>query len=128
MCDIDFDPPSFYHSTTRRARKIHRCIECHGPIPPGTRYLHVFGVWDGDASGMHTHLECYELWEFVRDVVCGGEGAITHGGLYEECRHAADEYGLCGYDEERDEYAENPLLGVLKWIRDTYVAMEANRG
>lgn len=45
----------------RRARKEHRCEECHEVIKPGDRYEFVSGIWDGWPSALKTCLSCVEI-------------------------------------------------------------------
>lgn len=47
-CDYDYDPPEFGSiNNVKRARKVHRCDECSGPIFAGESYQRLVGVWDG---------------------------------------------------------------------------------
>ena len=55
MCSTDYDPPSMYETTLRKARKAHKCGECYRAIQPGETYQHVAGIWDGSFD---THKTC----------------------------------------------------------------------
>lgn len=63
MCEM----PSCYGHEERKARKAHKCCECHGAIQPGElyhfwnqgRYHH--GVWDGKASNYKVCVDCEAL-------------------------------------------------------------------
>ena len=50
MCFADSERPRFYDMAWRRAKKEHRCCECHDPIPIGARYEYVAGRWDDFAD------------------------------------------------------------------------------
>ena len=51
----DFDT-----SSKVKARKLHRCCECHGAINPGDTYEKAFIVQDGDVSNFKTCQKCAE--------------------------------------------------------------------
>lgn len=62
MCDCDTDdPPTFFESDMRKARKEHRCVECRRSIHAGDRYEYAAGVWDGDFYAFKTCLRCVGL-------------------------------------------------------------------
>lgn len=75
------DGPSFFVTTTPRARKEHYCCECSEPIPVGAKYERTTGLWDGRMGTYKTCLSCVEirnhfacdgwiygrLWEDLRD-------------------------------------------------------------
>ena len=63
-CSTDFgDAPSCSVVKTRRARKEHKCCECHGLILPGSRYEYTSGIWDGDPMDFKTCLTCVAIRE-----------------------------------------------------------------
>lgn len=73
--------PDAYVETTRRARKEHRCVECHKTIAPGELYQYVSGVWEGSASSFKTCLTC----DAVRSFLSGppnGIDCIAFGDLF----------------------------------------------
>ena len=73
----DFEGPSCYAQTFRKARKTHRCYECHSEIRRGDRYEEVTGVWDGRPDRFRTCLDCVS----VRDAFfCDG---FEYGGVWE---------------------------------------------
>lgn len=43
-----------------KARKVHRCWECEGPINPGEQY-HQFSTWMQGPVTLRTHIECTDL-------------------------------------------------------------------
>ena len=55
------DAPSCFSSRIRRARKLHRCYECHEGIPLGTQYEHASGIWDGRPDAFRACLSCVEI-------------------------------------------------------------------
>ena len=65
MCEM----PSCYGHDERKARKAHKCCECHGTIQPGEKYHFHHGVWDGEASDFKVCADCEALRaECDRDV------------------------------------------------------------
>lgn len=80
MCSIDYDPPSLYVRTTRKARKQHKCSECRRSIEPGETYQHVAGVWDGGMSTYKTCQHCVAGQNLLIDK-CGG---FLHEGIEED--------------------------------------------
>ena len=67
------DPPEFMAvEKLRRARKIHRCCECHGEIAKGEQHWCSAGVWDGDFQAFRVCLACEELRQEIVDD-CGDE-------------------------------------------------------
>ena len=57
MCEM----PSCYGHEERKARKAHKCCECHGMIHPGEKYRYHHGVWDGQASDHKVCADCESL-------------------------------------------------------------------
>ena len=57
MCEM----PSCYGRDHRKARKAHKCCECHGMIQPGEIYHYHHGVWDGEARGFKVCIDCDAL-------------------------------------------------------------------
>jgi hypothetical protein len=53
-----------WNVTWRRARKEHKCCECHETIRPGERYEHVFYVFEGTPGTYKTCEFC--ATEFAR--------------------------------------------------------------
>lgn len=54
----DYDLPSVYTETYRRAAKPHRCCECYREIPKGQLYQHVKGCWEGEWLEFKTCERC----------------------------------------------------------------------
>lgn len=88
MCSGDDNPPRVMSESRPRARKEHRCCECGRLIPPGTRYVRTWGIWD-DPDEFKQHIECRELLEYISDTYCGGE-SWSFGTLRQEVREYTD--------------------------------------
>jgi len=55
------DLPALYRVELRRARKPHRCCECHGTIRPKESCWFHHGLWDGEFLTFKVCSECEEL-------------------------------------------------------------------
>lgn len=97
--------PSVYACDTRKARKAHRCCECHGTIQPGESYFYQHGIWDGQPGAWKTCAECFALRSEVDAV-------------------AYDPYE-CAAFEELSEHIFNS--GEQEWI-NRFVANKEARG
>lgn len=75
----------FFIQETRKARKTHRCCECHKEIQIGERYEHARGKFDGDMWASDTCLICVEIAEAF---YCNGR---MFGCLWEEMSDILDE-------------------------------------
>jgi hypothetical protein len=64
MCDIGdiHDLCSVWNEARVRARKRHACMECRGPIEPGTSYTKHFSVFDGDVTHGKICAFCWRTW------------------------------------------------------------------
>jgi hypothetical protein len=58
---FDMESPGCQSTSIRKARKAHRCCECHEPILPGQRYEYTSGVWDGAPDAFKTCLACVAI-------------------------------------------------------------------
>ena len=88
-CYCDYDIPEFYNVTTRKARKVHKCKECGGPILPGDKYEYVSGMWDGSVNHFKTCERCRDIRQWVKNnVPCL---CWAHGNTIEDCKTAVDE-------------------------------------
>lgn len=87
MCDGN--PPQAFSAYNRKARKEHKCCECHKTIQPGETYSYASGIWDGEPKsykscrgcvGIERHYmdihECHPpfgmLAEYIREDLYGG--------------------------------------------------------
>jgi hypothetical protein len=81
---------------TSRARKLHKCEECGGYIPPGKTYHAITGKWDGEMSTYRLHLTCNKIAGEARTFL-GNEADLCWdelpaiGELVERAREDADE-------------------------------------
>ncbi len=63
----DFETPSAFTETERKARKAHKCCECRQIIGIGEKYQYCSGIWDGVPDSYKTCLSCLTL---RNDYVC----------------------------------------------------------
>lgn len=67
-CDIgEGEPPEVLVNRWRKARDTHKCCECHEAINPPARYLHTWGIWDGDHKIYKTCEFCARLRQALWD-------------------------------------------------------------
>ena len=80
MCDCE--EPDFYCNVVVKARKPHRCYECHRTIEPGMRYHRLSGKWNGDIESYSVCRWCESIramWYEEKAVEC----KPCIGGLYQ---------------------------------------------
>lgn len=81
MCSCDLVNPDVFRSTIRKARKQHKCCECGATIQPSSKYVDIFGVWDGEPGSYKQCLECSEIGDrLTKENDCG----YAIGGLFQE--------------------------------------------
>jgi len=92
-----YDGPSFYNSTTRTARKAHRCDECHRAIARGEQYEHVAGCWDGSIDTFKTCADCVSVREafFCKGFLHGSMWCDFGEHLHEVVVHGEGVAGSC---------------------------------
>lgn len=61
MCEM----PSVYACDHRKARKEHKCCECHGVIAVGEKYHNHHGIWNGQGDTFKVCEECNALRDEV---------------------------------------------------------------
>lgn len=83
MCGIDAEAPSCMWETHPRARKEHRCCECHSVIGPGEKHQLIKGVWDGRFATYRTCAICETVRKKAMAEYRSDEG-IAFGCLWEE--------------------------------------------
>ena len=115
MCDFD-GAAEFSSSCMRKARKAYRCIECHGPIPAGSRHEYTCGKAEGEFYSGRSHLECSALWHFIHRELCGGHGVMLLGGLDEEI----DQYSEEDLDADGEPTGDPTLRDIWDAIREGY--------
>ena len=112
-CCIDYDPPEFFTSTMRKARKQHKCCECGGIIEYGEQYQYISGMWDGCFYTFKTCEKCEDLRDSLMDVDCPSLGDLR------ECyMEYLSNIGADKYDDEKDQYyfPENHMR-LNRWKR-----------
>ena len=57
--------PSAFRSVIRKARKAHKCCECHNVINIGDRYQYSSGIWDGEPDSYKQCLGCGGIFTVV---------------------------------------------------------------
>ena len=100
----DCEPWTFYNESDRRARKTHRCCECHRTIEPGETYKHIVGKQDSDWSAFNTCAHCQSVTRWL-SFAC--EGWII--GLAEE------DLGNHITGDEK-EVRSLPLVRLARWM------------
>ena len=98
---------NFDTSSQVKARKLHRCCECHGAINPGDTYEKAFIVQDGDASNFKTCQKCAEARDWLLNETdwpgdIDGEGhsyffTMLRDHLREQGREADRKYAFRAY-------------------------------
>jgi hypothetical protein len=83
MCSGGDFPPSVQSVAFPKARKRHKCCECGLPIPPGTKYVRTWGIWDGSSDSYAQHEDCRDLLDFISENFCDNE-PWTFGSLRDE--------------------------------------------
>jgi len=85
VCDWraeDGDSPEPFTERLIKARKEHKCCECHEVIKVGDIYELAKGRWDGDWRSYHTCLRCSRIRQDFMS--CGW----IYGGLWEALRES----------------------------------------
>ena len=99
MCYIDLEPCEVWQEHTYRARKAHTCGCCGRTIQPGLRYVHIFLVFEGDASFERSCLPCWHA---------NGAFADAHDGM--RCTPSSLVETIAACIDEGDE-------GAAQWKR-----------
>ncbi len=66
MSYLDGESPDVMTTTHPKARKQHRCCECHGAIMPGEQYEKITGIWNGEPETYKTCAVCAAKRQEVR--------------------------------------------------------------
>ena len=65
-CYCDYgEGPEMMTEKTVKARKAHKCTECHGTIAPGEAYLNTWGIWEGEAHTFKRCADCIDLMKWA---------------------------------------------------------------
>ncbi len=127
MCAIDDgEPVEFYDTRTAKARKVHRCHECHRDINPGEIYRIDAGKFDGDFFTYKTCPHCSVAIEWLNRE-CGGS---IFGGAHEDIREHWIDGGIRtrelalliwgmsrGWTKRRGGLMAIPVLAVAEAVR-----------
>ncbi len=83
FCECDIDSySSFCTVNMRRAKKKHKCDECHGPIAPGDVYEYAAGKQEGEMWDNKTCPRCLALMDWIKaHVPCF---CRMYGGFFED--------------------------------------------
>lgn len=96
-CYCDYDPPTFYNSVKRKARKQYECDECDGPILPGETYEYVSGLWEDMFSTFRTCERCRDLCTWVtNNIPCT---CWAHGNMHDDLQESVTEATWRAKDE-----------------------------
>lgn len=88
-CWCDYDPPEFWSSAIRTARKPHRCDECPRTIAPGEQYEAVAGKWEGYFDTFKTCARCLDIRQWVKNnVPCF---CWAHGSMLDDAKETIEE-------------------------------------
>jgi len=101
--------PSFYTEKVVKARKMHKCVECHRGIKPGERYESAAGCWD---DGFHVMKTCADCLSVRNAMFCSG---WMYGEIWNEVRehlYYVDDLDL----ETTNQLTSNALERVLRII------------
>ena len=98
-CDCDFDGPEFLNESTHKARKPHKCSECHRVVSIGETYSSIFGKWDGTTETFRWCSHCSTAVQIVAaNAKCfcpmygGVKEAILEEAIGAHCRISARLY------------------------------------
>jgi hypothetical protein len=88
----------FHNHSQRRARKEHRCSECHGGIRSGEIYSVFTGVFEGDFYSIKMCAHCGPAYEAANKESwrVGGEG-LEFGSLHEDVFESHDAERMAAY-------------------------------
>ena len=75
------DYPEAFKTKTRKARKAHKCCECHKSIKRGEFYQYSSGIWDSEPDAYKQCLTCFAILQQVP--VCEFEEPPVFTGLIE---------------------------------------------
>ncbi len=80
-CHCDYDPPSAFSQTQRKARRLHTCSECGRIIQVGEQYLRTWGAWSRHQSTFNWCQHCEAAADIMKSIdECH---CILFGGLWE---------------------------------------------
>jgi hypothetical protein len=111
MCMIDGADEDWVSlgSRMRKARKEHRCYECHRQIVTGETYEAAKGVSDGDIQTFKTCAHCVWARTWIVEQ-CGG---FLYGGVLEDLREHWDE----SWELRSMDLGRRVILMRDQWVR-----------
>lgn len=75
--------PEAYVHARPKARKAHKCCECHGVISKGEIYHRHSGIWDGEPGRWKRCTDCEDLVDLIDSCNPRWDERVPFGGLYE---------------------------------------------
>lgn len=72
-----------FQSVLRKAKKTHKCYECHGIIDIGEKYHYQSGIWAGEPASYKICVDCEELKKEIEKTIKSQYDKIAFGELYE---------------------------------------------
>jgi hypothetical protein len=122
MCLIDdgADPAEFTSERWQRARKPHKCVECHRMISIGERYRYCVIKYDGSIDTYHTCAHCTQAEEWLR-VHC-------HGWLFDHVQEDLEGHLTSRWsaDEEREVVRPSVPARLLVGMRRKWRRLDGN--
>jgi hypothetical protein len=80
-----------FESKMVKTRKNHKCTFCNWFIIVGET-CHVWnGVYDGEIARVHSHHECYDLWD--GEEYCPGDGPVPEVVRLRNLQHLSESKG-----------------------------------
>lgn len=88
-CSCNYDPPDFYTTKFRKARKEHTCYECSGRISAGETYEYTSGSWERRPDSFKTCERCHDLRQWVtNNLPCY---CWAHGSMLDDAAEAVQD-------------------------------------
>jgi len=106
--------PQVYEHQERKARKAHRCCECHSMIQPGEHYHVHKGIWDGEPAEFKVCPECEQLRAEADQNLTDWEERTSFGGLLESIQNSSDLGLLRRFRENQAVRKEAKLRPAIK--------------
>jgi len=70
MCTLgNAEWPEIYTESMPKARKQHKCCECHSQIDKGEQYWRIDGKWDGEFTSYKMCLVCETIFKEAQSVL-----------------------------------------------------------
>jgi hypothetical protein len=117
--DDDGPAVDVYDTTTRKARKPHKCHACGETVRPGDTYTRVFVVWDGSTDVTKRCARCQAIYVHLAARI----RRESYDGEYEQCADALN----CGH-EYKERWGEPPpevIAALAFWLPGDPIPNEA---